>query len=66
MECKVNGASRELHEGASIAELVDELVGSRSGCAVAIDGQVVARGEWEDRQLSDGEAVEILVAAQGG
>lgn len=66
MDLRVNGDERDVHEGLTVAELVDELVGSRKGCAVAVEGLMVARGEWEARRLRDGEAVEVLVAAQGG
>jgi sulfur carrier protein len=36
------------------------------GVAVAVDGEVVPRGEWGARQLHDGARVEVLTAMQGG
>ena len=36
------------------------------GVAVALDGEVVPRGEWETTELRDGQAVEVLAAIQGG
>lgn len=66
MELRVNGEDREVEEGATVATLVEQLLGTGKGCAVAVDGEVVARGTWTDRALRDGDAVEVLVAAQGG
>ena len=36
------------------------------GVAVAIDGEVVPRGEWGAHELRDGAHVEVLTAMQGG
>ncbi len=68
MEIILNGAPRELPDGATVAELVS-LLGGRSdgrGVAVAIETEVVPRSEWDDTRLADGERVEVLVAVQGG
>ena len=39
---------------------------SARGVAVALDGEVVPRSEWESTPLTDGAAVEVLAAIQGG
>jgi sulfur carrier protein len=36
------------------------------GVAVAVDGEVVPRGEWESTRLREGQRVEVLQAVQGG
>ena len=36
------------------------------GVAVALDGEVVPRGEWEATALREGQSVEVLAAIQGG
>ena len=36
------------------------------GVAVAVEGEVVPRGEWDGRVLADGEAIEVVHAVQGG
>lgn len=63
----VNGEPREA-AGRSITALVDEmgLPADGRGVAVAIGGEVVARGTWPTRELVAGEHVEVLVAMQGG
>jgi sulfur carrier protein len=67
MSIRVNGVERDL-SGATVSELVAELgvpAGGR-GVAVAIDGEVVPRTEWEARAVADGARVEIVTAVQGG
>jgi sulfur carrier protein len=36
------------------------------GVAVALDGEVVPRGQWQRTDLDDGARVEVVVAVQGG
>lgn len=63
----VNGEPREV-AGHSVSWLVADLglPADGRGVAVAIDGEVVARGTWAARELAAGERVEVLVAMQGG
>jgi sulfur carrier protein len=64
----VNGERRELPGASTVAAAV-EAAGAEPaarGLAVAVDGDVVPRGEWEDRVLEDGQRVEVLRAVQGG
>jgi len=64
----VNGEPTEVEDGATIAALLARLdvERRRRGIAVAVDAEVVPRGDWERRLLSDGEHVELLSAIQGG
>ena len=43
-----------------------ELPGGERGVAVAVDAEVVPRGEWPAHELSEGARVEVLRAIQGG
>ena len=63
----VNGEPRE-RAGATVAELLADLgVEARArGVAVAVDGEVVPRAEWDARRVHEGERVEALSAMQGG
>ena len=36
------------------------------GVAVALDGEVVPRAEWDSTPLAEGHSVEVLAAIQGG
>ncbi|HKI67163.1 MAG TPA: sulfur carrier protein ThiS [Solirubrobacterales bacterium] len=68
MRIELNGEPRELAAGATLADAVrasgaDE--GAR-GLAVALDGEVVPRAEWDSTQLAERAGVEVLAAIQGG
>jgi sulfur carrier protein len=60
---ELNGERVELDAAATVAELVGE---QRKGVAVAIDGEVVPRSDWERTELSDGQRIEVVGAIQGG
>ena len=68
MKVELNGEVRELAEGATLAEAAREAGApeDRRGVAVALDGEVVPRGEWDATPLRDGQTVEVLAAIQGG
>ena len=62
----VNGNALTVPEGRLLAELVDAHTASRSGVAVAVDGEVVPRTAWSGHALAEGAKIEILTAVQGG
>jgi len=66
MTLTVNGDARELPSGATLADLVTQLVPTAQGVAAAVDGTVVPRRAWDDTPLADGSVVEIVTAVQGG
>ena len=64
----LNGERRELPERATVETAV-HLAGAPSGgrgVAVALDGEVVPRGEWATTELREGQELEVLRAVQGG
>jgi sulfur carrier protein len=68
MTVVVNGQERELPPRTTVRALLDELgvAGGADGVAVAVDAEVVPRGEWESTELDEGARVEVLRAIQGG
>jgi sulfur carrier protein len=64
----INGERHELPEGATVEAAVREFgaPGEGRGVAVAVDGEVVPRGDWAGTPLRDGQQVEVLHAVQGG
>jgi len=68
MRIELNGEPRELTPGATLADAVRESGAGEGGrgVAVALDGEVVPRAEWETTPLADGQKVEVLAAIQGG
>lgn len=66
MDLIVNGVTRRLPAGTTVAELVGTVTTQTRGVAVAVNGEVVPRTGWPATSLSDGDRVEVLTAAQGG
>lgn len=62
----VNGQTRRVAVGTTIAALVHELSGSSRGVAVAIDREVVPRSNWEEVVVREGTSVEVVTATSGG
>lgn len=68
MELVVNGKKTECNDGATVADLLATLeVGAETtGIAVAVNDAVVPRSQWGAKELTRGDAVEIIHAVQGG
>lgn len=68
MIIELNGRSMELPAGATVAEAVIEAGanGDSRGVAVAVDGEVVRRADWEQMELRPDQSVEVVRAVQGG
>ncbi|GAA1547090.1 sulfur carrier protein ThiS [Brevibacterium picturae] len=74
----LNGERHELARPTTTRDLVAGIVdkdigvdgtpvdGSRLGIAVAVDGEVIRRGQWSDFTLDEGHSVDIVTAVQGG
>ena len=68
MKVLLNGETAELSDGATVLTALKslDLPGAGRGVAVAVDAEVVPRGQWEATHLHEGARVEILRAIQGG
>ena len=68
MIVELNGREVELAEGASVADAARAagLDPDRHGIAIALDGEVVPRGELGSTTLADGQRVEVVEAIGGG
>lgn len=66
MKIILNGSPREVADGSTVATVVTELARAGSGTAVALNDEVVRRGQWADTTLRDDDRLEVLTAVQGG
>ncbi|NOY28159.1 MAG: sulfur carrier protein ThiS [Oligoflexia bacterium] len=66
MELTLNGESRRVPAGWSIADLLDDLGLRREGVAVAVDMRVVPRSQHKQQHLSPGDRVDVITAVGGG
>ena len=63
---RINGREESLSAG-TVAELLQARgIEGRRGVAVAVNGAVVRRAEWNAARLSPGDDVEIVRPNQGG
>ena len=68
MRIELNGEGVELPEGSSMEDAAKAAGADPDarGVAVALDGEVVPRGELADTTLRDGQRVEVVAAIGGG
>jgi sulfur carrier protein len=68
MMIELNGRRVELPAGATVADAVLQAGadGEVRGVAVAVDGEVVRKAEWEQTRLRPDQSVEVVRAVQGG
>jgi sulfur carrier protein len=64
----LNGEGSDLRAGETVAAALRSmgLELDVAGVAVAVDGQVVPRGQWRSFELGEHARVEVLTAMQGG
>lgn len=66
MNIFLNGESRVIEDGATVAALIEQLglIGQR--LAVEVNGEIVPRGEHPSHILHEGDKVEVVRAIGGG
>ena len=67
MKLWLNGEETLMSGGEELDDVL-RLLGilDSKGVAIAIDGEVVPKSEWEQTKLKDGQKVEVVRAVQGG
>jgi sulfur carrier protein len=68
MELMINGQAK-VSQAANLSELLTEELDeghTRKGIAIALNGEVVPRTQWESARISKGDRVEIVRALPGG
>jgi sulfur carrier protein len=68
MKVVINGQDQQVTDDATVGQVLLHAIGETPmrGVAVAVDGVVIPRTEWEDTRLVPDQKVEILHAVQGG
>ena len=62
----VNGTSRQFEAAMKVADLVRSLGLEGKRLAVDRNGEIVPRSDYAAVELTDGDAIEIVVAVGGG
>ncbi|HEX3909676.1 MAG TPA: sulfur carrier protein ThiS [Solirubrobacteraceae bacterium] len=65
---RLNGEDADVPAGETVAAVLArlDLSPQARGVAVAVDGEVLPRAEWESFRLAEHARVEVLTAMQGG
>lgn len=66
MQVYVNGDARQLKDGLTVAELVDDLGFTGRRIAVEINLEIVPRSQHAEHHIQDGDRVEVVQAIGGG
>lgn len=66
MRVAVNGRTRELPEGATVADLIEALDLGARNVVVEHNSRPLERSTFKDVKLSPGDVVEIVRPVQGG
>lgn len=62
----VNGESRQFPSAPTIAQLVETLDLAGKRIAIERNGEIVPRSRYPEVTVSDGDALEVVVAVGGG
>jgi sulfur carrier protein len=66
MRIVVNGEDRDVPQGTSVRQLIEQLTPKGAACAAEVNRELVPRREQEGRTLREGDRVEIVTLVGGG
>ncbi len=66
MICSVNGQQRDIPEGTTIEQLIEQLGLAGSICAAEVDKEIVPKRERSSFRITDGMSIEIVTLVGGG
>lgn len=66
MQIVVNGEEREVAGESTLSDLLGQLGLDTEGIAIAVNMEIVRRGDYAGTKFSEGDEVEIVRAVGGG
>ena len=66
MQIIINGESRQVADGVTVRQLLDELQLAATRVAVELNLEIVPKAGYTERTLQDGDTIEIVHFAGGG
>ena len=66
MTISINGEPRPIQRARNVAELIQELALPAPAILVEHNGLALRREEWQERELADGDRVELVRIVAGG
>ena len=67
MEVIINGKATEIHQSMSIVDYLTSIgFDKKVSIAVAINGEIIPKGEYGETQIKTGDSMEVVRAIGGG
>ena len=66
MRLQINGDEKEFADKLTLADLIEQLGMKADRVAVELNREIVARAQWPDTSLHDGDKLEIVHFVGGG
>ncbi len=66
MRLTINGEQKEFAEGTTLAEILKNLGVEDKVMAVAVNMEIVKKGEWDSYRPKEGDKIEMLTFVAGG
>ncbi len=66
MKLTINGETRDISDGLSVAGLLEQLGKDPAHCAVEVNRELCRRAKHAETSLDDGDTVEIVTLVGGG
>lgn len=66
MNIVVNGELRDLADGGTVQNLIDELELGGRRLAIEVNREIIPRSQYDSHSLNEGDRVEIVHAIGGG
>ncbi len=66
MRIVLNGNPQTVSDGLTVSQLLEWLAIPAKGVAIAVNEEIVPAGQWGERLLEDGDAIELVTVMQGG
>jgi sulfur carrier protein len=66
MQLFINGNEKTFDDSLSLAQLIDQLGMKGDRVAVELNREIVARAQWPETRLNDGDRLEVVHFVGGG
>lgn len=66
MQVTVNGEPKSLPTGTTVRALIESLGLGKAACAAEVNRELVPRKSHEQRQLAEGDVIELVTLVGGG
>ena len=66
MQLFINGNEKTFDDSLSLAQLIDQLGMKSDRVAVELNREIVARAQWPETRLNDGDRLEVVHFVGGG